>query len=345
MTTSLDAVVAATRRHPAVAFAAAAALLCFLVVLSLLIGSHSVSPGTAWRALTAYDPGIPDQDVVRLVRLPRTIAGLVVGLALGAAGAMMQAATRNPLAEPGLLGINAGAAAAVVSGMVWLHLTSPVAAVLAALVGACLAGSAVLILGGAFRPTPSPVRLVLAGAALSTVLGAITSGVVLSYPAAFRDFRNWDAGAIVHRPWSTIAIGCGLAALALVLSMVAARSVDALALGHDLGRALGASPRRTWTLVGLCVVLLAGAATSLAGPISFIGLAAPIAGRILVGNRQAVLVPVSAILAATLLMAADVIGRVVIRPDELPASVVAAAAGAPLFILLARRGRLSGVGT
>lgn len=343
MPTRFDSVVARSRRHPATSCAGAAALLLALTTVSLLVGSHTVPATAVWHALTAYQPGDADQDVVRLVRFPRTVAGLVVGLALGAAGAMMQAATRNPLAEPGILGINAGASVAVVAGLVWLHATSPVSAVLAALVGATTAGAVVLLVGGAFTPVPSPVRLVLAGAAVSTVLGAFTSGVVLSYPDVFRDFRHWDAGAVVHRPWQTIGIGCALATAALALAFVAARSVDTLALGHDLGRALGASPLRTWAMVGTCVVLLSATATSLAGPISFVGLAAPLGARLLVGARQAVVVPVAALLAASLVMVADVVGRLLIRPDEVPAAIVAAAIGAPLFIALARRGRLGGV--
>lgn len=329
------------RRLRAGALAAAAlALLAALMVSSLLIGSHTVPLATIREAFTAFDPADADHVVIRAVRTPRTVVGLLVGLALGAAGAMMQALTRNPLAEPGLLGVNSGAAAAVAVSMAMLGRPGPVTIVLVAMLGAAATGALVLLVGGALAPRPDPIRLVLAGAALSTVLGAISGSLVLTYPDVFADFRFWDAGAIVHRPWSMIGLGAVLLVIALVLSLLAARSVDALALGDDMGRALGASPLKAWALAGVASVILCGTATALAGPIAFIGLAAPLAARRLVGERQVVVVGLSALLAASLLQLSDVVGRVLVRPDEVQASVIAAAIGAPVFIAVVRRARL-----
>lgn len=341
--TRADALVARAdllRRSRPLVITAAVVLLLALGVASLLIGSHTVPVRTALHALTQFDPGSADEVVVRRIRAPRTVVGLIVGLALGAAGAMMQALTKNPLAEPGLLGVNSGAAAAVAITMAVLTVPGPGTTVLAAMVGAAVTGALVLTLGGALAPRPDPIRLVLAGAALSTVLGSVSGALVLTYPNVFSGFRFWDAGAIVHRPWPLIGVGAVLLAIALVLSVLAARSVDALALGEDMGRALGASPLRAWALAGVSSVVLCGTATALAGPIAFVGLAAPLAARFLVGERQVIVVGLSALLAASLLMTSDIIGRLLIRPDEIPSSIIAAAIGAPVFIAVVRRARL-----
>lgn len=332
--------VRARRLRGAAIAVSALALMTVLMASSLLIGSHAVPVATIREAFAAFDQGDPDHVVIRAIRAPRTVVGLIVGLALGAAGAMMQALTKNPLAEPGLLGVNSGAAAAVAVSMAALGRPGPVVIVLVAMVGAALAGALVLLVGGAMAPRPDPIRLVLAGAALSTVLGAVSGSLVLTYPDVFADFRYWDAGAIVHRPWSMICLGAVLLAIALVLSLLAARSVDALSLGDEMGRALGASPLKAWLLAGIASVILCGTATALAGPIAFIGLAAPLAARRLVGERQVVVVGLSALLAASLLLLSDVVGRVLARPDEVQASVVAAVLGAPVFIAVVRRARL-----
>lgn len=330
----------ARRLRAAMIAASALALLAALMVSSLLIGSHTVPVATIREAFTAFDPGDAEHVVIRAIRAPRTVVGLLVGVALGAAGAMMQALTKNPLAEPGLLGVNSGAAAAVAVSMAVLGRPVPVVLVLVAMGGAAITGALVLLVGGAMAPRPDPIRLVLAGAALSTVLGAVSGSLVITYPDVFADFRFWDAGAVVHRPWSMIGLGAVLIALALLLSVLAARSVDALSLGDDMGRALGASPLKAWLLAGIASVVLCGTATALAGPIAFIGLAAPLAARRLVGERQVVVVGLSALFASSLLLLSDVVGRLLVRPDEVQASVVAAVIGAPVFIAVVRRARL-----
>lgn len=321
----------------------AAGLLLVLVALSLLIGSQPVAPTTVLDALTRFDPSDAEHVVIRTIRVPRTMVGLLAGIALGAAGALMQALTRNPLAEPGLLGINAGAGAAVAITTALVASPGPAQIVPAAMAGAAASGAAVLAVGGALAPRPDPVRLVLAGAALSVVLGSVSSALVLTYPHVFAQFRFWDAGAVVHRPWPLIAVGAALLVLALVLAAMAARALDALALGDDLGQALGASPLRAWILAGTAAVILCGTATSLAGPIAFVGLAAPLIARAVVGERQQAVIGLSALLAGSLLLVSDVIGRVVVRPSEVQASIIAAALGAPIFIAVVRSARAGGL--
>ncbi|GAA4771401.1 FecCD family ABC transporter permease [Microbacterium gilvum] len=308
-----------------------------LAVLSIVVGSRAIDPATVWQALIAPDPTDDAHLTVQLLRLPRTLLVILVGAALGVAGAVMQAMTRNPLAEPGLLGVNAGASAAVVTGMLVVGSVTIEAYIWFAFAGAALAAVSVYALGGALQHASNPVRLVLAGAAMSVVLGAYTSAVLVNFPGVFDRFRFWDTGSFQGRdgavvPPVAIAIVVGLG-IALAIS----RSLDALAMGAEFGRALGVSPRRTWLLAGVSVVLLAGAATAAAGPIGFVGLTAPLIGRALVGPGYVRLVPFCALVAAALLLAADVIGRVLVLPSELQASIVSALIGAPVFIQLVRR--------
>ncbi|WP_025129730.1 iron ABC transporter permease [Pseudomonas sp. PH1b] len=318
------------------------ALLVLLALLSLATGSRAIALDVTWQALAAPDLHNDQHLILRELRLPRTLVALLAGLALGVAGAVMQAVTRNPLAEPGLLGINAGAALAVISGVALLQLTSMAQYLWCAFFGAGLAGIVVFVLGQAHETGTNPVRLVLAGAGLSVMLGSLTGIIVLnSPPEVFDHFRHWASGSLagsgfglLHIP--ALAIGCGLAA-----ALAIAARLNALALGHDLGRALGVNLRLTWLLACLAVMLLAGAATAVAGPIGFIGLVAPHLARMLVGPDYRWILPYSALLAAGLLLGADVLGRVLAAPEEIAAGIITLLLGGPCFIVLVRRFRLS----
>ncbi|WP_308122927.1 FecCD family ABC transporter permease [Microbacterium marinilacus] len=314
--------------------------LVLLAVLSVVVGSRAIDPAVVWQAIVAPDLADDRHVTVQALRLPRTALVVVVGAALGVAGAVMQAMTRNPLAEPGLLGVNAGAAAAVVTGVLVTRVVDVEVYLWFAFAGAALAAAAVYALGGALQHASNPVRLVLAGAALSVVLGAYTSAVLVNFPSVFDTFRFWDTGSFQGRGGDAlvpvgIAVGVGL-----LIAFSLARPLNALALGAEFGRALGASPRRTWLLAGVAVVLLAGGATAAAGPIGFIGLTAPLIGRAIVGPDYSRLLPFSALVAAIVLLAADILGRVVVLPSELQASIVTAVIGGPVFIALVRRRRV-----
>lgn len=323
----------------ALVLAAVGAIAAFSV-LSVVVGSRAIEPRVVWEALTAFDATDDAHLTIRLLRLPRTALVLLVGAALGVAGALMQAMTRNPLAEPGLLGVNAGASAAVATGVLVTGLARVEVYLWFAFAGAAVAAVAVYALGGALQHASNPVRLVLAGAALSVVLGSYTSAILVNFPNVFDSFRFWDTGSFQGRDGAVLpSVGIAIAA-GLLLAVAIAPDLNALAMGPEFGRALGASPRRTWLLAGIAVVLLAGAATAAAGPIGFIGLTAPIIGRALVGPDHRRLIPFCALVAAVLLLAADILGRAVAIPSELQASIVSAAIGAPVFIWLVRRRRV-----
>lgn len=323
-------------------FAAGSGALVLLALASLAIGSRPIPLATALDALRAYDPGNDLHLIVRELRVPRLITAVFAGAALGVAGAIMQAVTRNPLAEPGLLGINAGAAVAVVLGVTVFGLTRPVHYVWLAALGAGLAGSAVFLLGRAHETGTNPIRLVLAGAGLSIVLGAITGIVVINAPpTAFDDFRHWAAGSVEGASFEAVTVLaiCVIAGLLVALSVVS--GLNALALGQELGQALGAAPHRIWLAACLAVMLLAGAATATAGPIGFVGLIAPHLSRALLGADHRWILPGAGLAAAILLLGADLVGRVVAAPSEVAAGIVAALVGGPFFIMAVRRFRVS----
>lgn len=316
-------------------------LLAVLVVASLALGSRPVPPAEVLRALLAPDPANDLHLIVRELRLPRTALALGAGAALGLAGAIMQAVTRNPLAEPGLLGLNAGAAIAIVLGAAALRLETIGEYVWLGMAGAGLAGAFVFLLGRGHAAGNDPVRLVLAGAGLSIVLGALTGIVILNAPLEVLDlFRGWSAGSLEGRGME-VAVAVALALLAGGgLALVIAPGLNALALGQDLGRALGLPAGRTLTLACLAVMILAGTATAAAGPIGFVGLVAPHVARTLAGPDQRRVLPLSALFAAAMLLLADILGRVIAGPQEVAAGIVATLLGGPVFIHIVRRFRM-----
>jgi iron complex transport system permease protein len=318
--------------------AAAALLLVFL--LSVWVGSKQIPFTAVWSVLW-HDDGSSDAAIIHDLRIPRTLLAVLVGAALGLAGALMQGVTRNPLADPGLLGINVGAAAAVALAIAYAGVTSVVGYVWFAFLGAAAVSVVVYVIGSAGRAAATPERLVLAGAAVSAALGAVTYGVLLLDPEAFNQFRYWVVGSLAGRRDDTLVQVAPFIVVGIVLALALARPLNALALGDDAGRALGAHVGRTRALGAVAVTLLCGAATAAAGPIGFVGLAVPHVARMIVGPDQRWVLPYSMVLAPVLLLGADVIGRVVIAPAELQAGVVTAFVGAPVFIALCRRRKLA----
>ena len=313
-------------------------MLAICVLLSLAVGSRQLSLAEVVGALVASD----DSDasvIVRELRLPRTVVGLVVGFVLGIAGAQFQGLTRNPLADPGLLGVSAGAALGVV---LVSTLAGPVgAAVLgwAALAGAIAATVVVWLLAGSGRQGASPLNLVLAGVALTALLGSVTTVLVLLDANTLDTYRFWVVGSVSGRDPALLRSVLPLLLAGLILALVTVRSLDLLALGEDLARGLGA--RLVWGRAGIALsaTLLTAAATSVAGPLVFVGLAVPHVARHLVGPTSRWLLPVAGLLGGSLLLAADVIGRVVARPAEVQVGVVTALIGAPMLVAVARRRR------
>lgn len=329
------------RRQRRIWFAAGMAVLAILAVASLAIGSRAVPLQAVRDALLAYDPGNDLHLAVREVRVPRLFAAILAGAALGMAGSVMQALTRNPLAEPGLLGINWGAATAVVVGVSVFGLTRVAEYMAFAAIGAGLAGVAVFVLGRAHETGTNPVRLLLAGAGISVTLGAVTGLVILNAsPFVFDDFRNWMAGSLERAGFEAVIVLAVSVAAGLAVALACVDSLNAMALGEDLGQALGADPRMTWLLSCLTVMVLAGAATAAAGPIGFVGLIAPHLARAVSGPDQRWILALSALFAAILLLSSDIAGRLIAAPSELAAGIVTALVGGPFFIMAVRRFRM-----
>lgn len=315
-------------------------LLVLVCLASLAIGSKPIPFGTVIDQVFGHHTHTDDGIVIWSLRMPRTALGLAVGIALGLAGALMQALTRNPLADPGLLGVNAGAAAAVVAAIGLLGFTSPSAYVWCAMLGAGIASVTVYLLGARGPSSATPVRLALAGAAISAALGAFVSAVVLTDQETFDSFRFWSVGAIAGRPVSVLVETGPFMALGALVALGLARPLNVLSLGDDAGRALGAHLGRTRAFSVVSVTLLCGAATAAAGPIGFVGLTVPHIARAIAGTDQRWIFGFSALLAPILLLGSDVLGRVVARPGELEVGIVTAFVGAPVFIALVRRRRL-----
>ncbi len=318
-------------------------LLAALSLASLLFGARLLSPAAAVDAFLSYDAGSAEHIILRDYRLPRTVLGILCGAAFGVSGALIQAATRNLLADPGILGVNAGAAFFVTLAVGLLGFQSIDAYLWFAFLGAILVAVAVYALGAAGRDGPTPVRLVLAGVALSAVLGGIGSAITLLDPRTFDSMRFWSIGSIAGRDMEVVKTVAPFIGAGLVIALIAARPLNAVALGDDLARSLGANIWRARLLTVIAVTLLAGAATAAAGPIGFVGLMVPHVVRWFTGPDQRWIIPVTMIYAPVLLLAADIAGRLVLFPGELEAGIVTAFLGAPLLILLARRKTVSGL--
>jgi iron complex transport system permease protein len=306
--------------------------LAAVALLSVGFGARFLSPGDVWAGL--WDQDSPYYHVVHDMRLPRTLLGLMVGMALGLAGAIMQALTRNPLADPGLLGINAGASAAVASAAVFFGVGTFFGYVWFALAGAAIVTAMVYAVGGGRSATPA--RLALAGAALNATLLSYVSAVLLSDTQAIDKMKFWTAGSLASADFATVERLLPFFAAGLVVGLLVARPLNALSLGDDAARALGARPAVIRTAVIVAVTLLCGSATAACGPIVFVGLIIPHMVRPFTGPDLRWMLPYTAVLAPVLLLGADVLGRVLGSPGELQVGTVTAVLGGPLFLYLVR---------
>lgn len=306
------------------------------VALSLFVGARTIGPGVTLEALFGADDS-RNHVIVRDIRLPRTLLAVAVGAALAVAGCLMQGLTRNPLASPEVLGIGHGASFAVVLAIYLVGVDSPRGYVWFAVAGAATSSVAVYLLAGAGNRTPTPLRLAISGAVLATAASSWTQTVMALDRRTLDEARFWLAGSVAGRPLSVLTAVLPFLAVGSVLAVLLARPLDALALGDDPAAALGFDPLRHRLLGALAVTLLAGGAVAAAGPLAFIGLAAPHLARQLCGPEHRILLPACALIGPALLLLADVIGRLVLYPLELEAGIVTALLGAPVLIMLARR--------
>lgn len=317
-----------------------AVALAGVCVASVFLGSQRIGVDEVWAGLTtgAGEAGA----IVQGMRLPRTLVGVMVGASLGIAGALIQGFTRNPLADPGILGVNAGASLGVVIGVAFFGVTAASGYIWFSFAGAILATVLVYLIGSAGRTAPDPLRMTLSGVALGAVMGGVVAAIGMLNPAVFDRMRTWNAGSLTALAPDVVVV-LPFLAIGLVLAFALAPSLNALALGDDLATALGSRVVSTRVLSIVAVTLLCGAATAAAGPIGFIGLMVPHAVRWFVGPHQGWILGGTLLAAPLLLLTADVVGRLVLRSGELPVSIVTALIGAPVLIALVRRRKVSGL--
>lgn len=318
-----------------------ALLLVVVLVLSITVGARPIALGDIWNTLTALDATQTNHKIILDLRLPRTLVGLLVGAALGLSGAILQGATRNPLADPGILGINAGATLCVVLGISVFGITQLSGYVWLAFLGAGAAMLVVYLVASLGREGATPVKLALAGAAVTAALTSLTSAILITNVETLDQIRFWQVGALTGRTTDILMQVTPFILAGIVLALLTSRILDGLALGDDVARGLGLKVQRSRALVGFAAVILAGAATAAAGPIAFVGLTVPHLARAFTGPNYRWILPYSMLLAPILLLGADIIGRVIVPPGELQVGIVTAALGAPFFIALVRRRKLA----
>ncbi|MGW1127556.1 FecCD family ABC transporter permease [Streptomyces sp. NPDC002526] len=335
--------VTVTRRRRVTGLAALAVAVLAVAALSLAVGARALTPAEVWHGLFAA----PESDqrlseirlIVQTVRVPRTVLGIVAGLALGVGGALIQGYTRNPIADTGLVGVNAGASFAVVSVIAVFGLTDPLQYVWFGFLGSAVAGVVVFGLASIGRGAGNPLTLALAGQGVTVFLAAMTTAVALSDVKSLNVLRFWNAGSVAGVGYDVIWPVTAFVAVGLVLAAVMLPSLNLLNLGDDVARGLGVNIALSRTVGITAITLLAGAATAACGPIAFLGLMVAHVARYLTGPDYRWLVPYAGLLGAVVLLVCDIVGRLVVRPGELDAGVVVSLLGAPFFAVLVWRGK------
>ncbi|MFF3644618.1 FecCD family ABC transporter permease [Streptomyces sp. NPDC002564] len=331
------------RHRRVVGLGVLAVILVITGALSLAVGARALSPAEVWHGLFAG----PESDqrlteirlIVQTVRLPRTVLAMVAGVALGVGGALIQGYTRNPIADTGLLGVNAGASFAVVSVVAVLGLSNPFQYVWFAFLGAAVAGVVVFGLSSLGRGAGNPLTLALAGQGITVFLTAMSTAVALSDQKSLNAFRFWNSGSVAGVGFDVIWPLSAFMAVGLVLALTTLPALNLLNLGDDVARGLGVNIALSRTVGIVAITLLAGAATAACGPIAFLGLMVAHVARYLTGPDYRWLVPYAGLLGAVVLLVCDIVGRLVVRPGELDAGVVVALLGAPFFAVLVWRGK------
>ncbi|MBB2956223.1 FecCD family ABC transporter permease [Pseudoclavibacter helvolus] len=332
------AIVRRPRRLRALWFLVAIATLGALIVISVMIGSRDVSWADAVAVLGGSTNGFDEAAVAK--RIPRTFLAVAVGAALGVSGAVMQGVTRNPLADPGILGVNMGASLAVVTGIAYFGLTSASSFIWVAITGAALAAVFVYVVGSLGRGGATPLKLALAGAATSAALASFVTAIILPRGDISQSARSWQIGGVGGGTWDSISQVLPFLLVGFLISLASAKGLNSLALGDDLAAGLGERVAMTRGAAALGAVVLCGAATAVTGPIAFVGLVVPHACRLMFGVDHRWVLPFSAVVGASLLTGADVLGRILTRPSEIDVGIITAIIGAPIFIWIVRRSKV-----
>ncbi|MDO5518052.1 MAG: iron ABC transporter permease [Clostridium sp.] len=312
------------------------------IIVSLAWGSKHIEFGQVINALIQSDDASFAALVVR-ERIPRTVFSLIAGASLGIAGALMQSITRNPLADPSILGINTGASLFVVSGITFFNINSAHQYIWFALIGAAITAVFVYGIASIGSGGMTPIKLALAGAATTAVLSSLVSAVILPRSDVMNRFRFWQVGSLSGATWEGISAMMPFFVIGIIISMAAAPALNALALGDELASGLGVNKGILRISCAIAGVMLCGATTAIAGPIGFVGLMIPHTIRLLFGSDMRNMVPMCAILGAVLLTASDVIGRVIGSPSELEVGIVTAFLGAPILIIIARKAKVKSI--
>jgi iron complex transport system permease protein len=313
-----------------------ASLLALALMSSIAFGAADIAAADVWAAIVRFDPNSTEHLIIRTLRVPRAAVAALVGAALAVAGALMQGLTRNPLADPGILGIETGAALGVVGAVFFLNINSLYLYALFAFAGAALTAVAVYTLGSLGRGGPTPLKITVASAALTALLSSYTTGMLIFNQRTLEEVRFWLAGSVAGRDLTLLLQAAPYLLVGLVLALALGRQITTLSLGDDVAKGLG--QRTGWVkgLAAIATVLLAGGAVAVAGPIGFVGLVIPHVVRFLVGVDYRWILPYAALVGAICLVISDVAARLVLRPIELPVGIMTALIGGPFFVYLVR---------
>ena len=314
-------------------------LLSIMAIFSISLGAKSIAFTKVIDVLLGNDPDSLEATII-LQRIPRTVFGILAGGALGISGALMQSITRNPIADPSILGVNTGASLFVVAGIAFFNITVAYQYIWLAIIGAGVTAVFVYSVASMGKDGATPLKLALSGSAVSIVLGSLVSTIMLPNNRVMEAFRFWQVGSIGSATWENIMLISPFLIVGFIISMFISGYLNNLALGDEAATALGTNVVMTRTIGALSSVLLCGATTALAGPIGFVGLIIPHIIRLIFGSEMSKMLPLSFLGSALLMLISDVIGRIISLPGETEVGIVTAVLGAPVFILAIRKGRV-----
>lgn len=315
------------------------ALLFIFAVFSISFGAKQIAFSKVIDVILGKDVDSLEATIIQQ-RIPRTVFGILAGGALGISGALMQSITRNPIADPSILGVNTGASLFVVAGIAFLNITAAYQYIWLAIIGAGITAFFVYSVASIGKDGATPLKLALSGAAVSIVLGALVSTIMLPDDRVLQAFRFWQVGSIGSATWDNISLISPFLIMGFIISMFISRYLNNLALGDEAATALGTNVVITRSVGALASVLLCGATTALAGPIGFVGLIVPHLIRLIYGSEMEKILPLSFLGSGILLLVSDLIGRIIGLPGETEVGIITAVLGAPVFIFAIRKGRV-----